>query len=55
MIGHRHRSAFWIMDRAPSRLAAPGAKAKTQNNNNTSISRLTASFLYVPATKRIAA
>jgi GNAT superfamily N-acetyltransferase len=52
MIGHRHRSSAWIMDRAPSRLAAPGSKAKTQTNKNTSISRLTASFLYVPQSKR---
>lgn len=52
MIGHRHRSKSWIMDRAPSRLKSPGAKAKTQNNNNTSISRLTASFLYLPEDKR---
>jgi len=53
MIGHRHRSKSWIMDRAPSRLKPLGAKAKTQNNNSTSISRLTASFLYVPEEKRL--
>jgi len=52
MIGHRHRSSSWIMDRAPSRLKSPGKKAKTQNNKNTSISRLTASFLYVPQERR---
>ena len=52
MIGHRHKSSSWIMDRAPSRLKSPGKKAKTQNNKNTSIGRLTASFLYVPENKR---
>lgn len=53
MIGHRHKSKAWIMDRAPSRLKSPGAKAKTQHNKNTSILRLTASFLYVPKEKRL--
>lgn len=53
MIGHRHRSNAWIMDRAPSRLATPGNKAKIQTNKNTSIARLTASFLYVPIDKRV--
>lgn len=52
MVNHRYNSDAWIMDRAPSRLASPGAKAKVQNNNNTSIKRLTASFFYVPKEKR---
>lgn len=52
MIGHRHRSSAWIMDRAPSRISAPGSKAKTQQSKTMSISRLTASFLYVPQNKR---
>lgn len=52
MIGHRYKSTSWIMDRAPSRLKPAGRKAKTQNNKNTSIMRLTASFLYVPKDKR---
>lgn len=48
MIGHRYKSKAWIMDRAPSRLKAPGKRGSIQNNNNTSIFRLTASFLYIP-------
>lgn len=55
MIGHRHRSASWIMDRSPSRVSPPGSRAKTQQAKSMSISRLTASFLYVPEAKRIAA
>jgi ABC-type polar amino acid transport system ATPase subunit len=49
MIHYRAKSNKWIMTRGPSRLAAPGAKAKTQNNKNTSVMRLTASFEYVGA------
>ena len=52
MIGHRYRSEAWVMDRAPSRLAPAGNKAKIQTNSNTSIHRLTASFLYIPKNKR---
>ncbi len=52
MIGHRYRSNAWIMDRAPSRLKAPGKRGTIQNNKNTSINRLTASFIYVPKEKR---
>lgn len=52
MIGHRYKSESWIMDRAPSRLRAPGKRSPIQNNNNTSINRLTASFIYVPKEKR---
>ena len=48
MIHHRYKSDCWIMDRKPSRLAHPGKKAKLQNAKNTSINRLTASFLYIP-------
>ena len=47
MIHYRAKSKKWIMKRGPSRLAAPGAKAKTQNSKNTSIMRLTASFEYI--------
>jgi ABC-type Mn2+/Zn2+ transport system ATPase subunit len=47
MIHYRAKSTKWIMTRGPSRLLAPGGKAKTQNNKNTSINRLTASFEYV--------
>lgn len=47
MIHYRAKSKKWIMTRSPSRLAAPGSKAKTQNNKNTSINRLTASFEYI--------
>ena len=52
MIGHRHRSQSWIMDRAPSRVSKPGNRAKTQQAKNMSIGRLTASFLYVPEHRR---
>jgi ABC-type transporter Mla maintaining outer membrane lipid asymmetry ATPase subunit MlaF len=47
MIHYRAKSLKWKMTRSPSRLVAPGAKAKTQNNKNTSINRLTASFEYL--------
>jgi len=52
MIGHRYKSESWIMDRAPSRLRVPGKRGSIQNNKNTSINRLTASFIYVPKEKR---
>jgi ABC-type lipoprotein export system ATPase subunit/GNAT superfamily N-acetyltransferase len=52
MIGHRHRSSAWIMDRAPSRVSPPGNRAKTQQAKSMSVGRLTASFLYVPQNKR---
>lgn len=52
MIGHRHRSEKWIMTRSPSRTAKPGKKAKIQTSSNISTQRLTASFLYVPESKR---
>tara|TARA_B100000963_G_scaffold273400_1_gene241587 strand:- start:3053 stop:4150 length:1098 start_codon:yes stop_codon:yes gene_type:complete len=54
MIGHRHRSNAWIMDRKPSRMAPPSKSAKTQTRLTSSINRLTASFLYVPEEKRAA-
>ena len=47
MIHYRAKSKKWTMTRGPSRLAAPGTKAKTQNSKNTSIMRLTASFEYM--------
>lgn len=47
MIHYRAKSLKWLMTRAPSRVASPGAKAKVQNNKNISISRLTASFEYI--------
>ena len=50
MIHYRAKSKKWIMKRGPSHLAAPGAKAKTQNSKNISIMRLTASFEYMGST-----
>ena len=47
MIHYRAKSLKWKMTREPSRLASPGKKAKVQNNQNTSINRLTASFEYL--------
>jgi ABC-type oligopeptide transport system ATPase subunit len=47
MIHYRAKSLKWKMTRGPSRLASPGTKAKVQNNKNTSINRLTASFEYI--------
>jgi ABC-type transporter Mla maintaining outer membrane lipid asymmetry ATPase subunit MlaF len=49
MIHYRAKSLKWKMTREPSRLASPGKKAKVQNNQNTSINRLTASFEYLGA------
>jgi ABC-type transporter Mla maintaining outer membrane lipid asymmetry ATPase subunit MlaF len=47
MVHYRAKSIKWKMTRGPSRFAPPGKKAKTQNNQNSSINRLTASFEYV--------
>jgi GNAT superfamily N-acetyltransferase len=52
MIGHRHRSKAWIMDRKPSRMAPLSKTARTQKAETSAINRLTASFLYVPKEKR---
>ena len=49
MVGHRHRSDAWIMDKAPKRNGKPG---KTGQFKTTSSKRLTASFLYVPQSLR---
>ena len=51
MIGHRHRSKAWIMDRAPIRVK-PQGKSATVKNLTKGMGRLTASFLYVPENRR---
>ena len=52
MIGHRHKSEKWIMTREPSRVSKVGNNGKTQDSKSCSCRRLTASFLYVPESKR---
>jgi GNAT superfamily N-acetyltransferase len=51
MIGHRYKSSAWIMDRSPSRSSLQGTSS-ARSGMTKGTSRLTASFLYVPQSKR---